>query len=127
MSPSIESRRNGDGELLRMYVRCGLDTRDASVVCRYLQWGHEASAANPATQVSMQLRMLQTLLQTAHDTALPWHWRSTCLEHARCFLHPRHPLRELLGVHDPLALRAIEAAVQTCRDRLPRPGQPDRG
>ena len=52
----------------------------------------------------------------AQDEALPWFWRSVCLEHVNL---PLAHLATTLGVHDPIAMHALEAAVQRARDQLP--------
>ena len=67
--------------------------------------------------------MLQLLLQVAHDAALPWLWRSICLEHTA---YPQARLVSLLKHVDPLAPQAIGAALQAAHDALGRPGDRDR-
>ena len=66
--------------------------------------------------------MLSVLLQVAHDEALPWFWRSVCLEHIS---YPLARLRSLLKANDPIALQAVDSAVQSAHERLaatpPRP------
>lgn len=60
-------------------------------------------------------RMLQLLLQTAHDDALPWLWRSACIEHTTL---PLARLSSLLAAHDQVAVEALHAFVQVAQDRL---------
>ena len=60
-------------------------------------------------------RTLRLLMQTAHDDALPWVWRSACLEHTAM---PVARLVSALRLHDPLQVPALHAMVQAAHDRL---------
>lgn len=66
-------------------------------------------------ELPLMRQMLQLLLRTAHDEALPWSWRSVCLEHS---VLPAARLRSLLKWHDPQAAEAVDCAVHAARDRL---------
>ena len=101
---------------LQLQVRCALNADEPARIRLYLHTGLQlvSSGAHPAVPVHMH--MLQTLLRTAHDKALPWFWRSVCLEHVNL---PLAQLASHLGLHDPLAMHAIECAVQRARDQLP--------
>ena len=66
--------------------------------------------------MTIQLRMLSTLLKTAEDEALPWLWRSICLEHATLLLAQ---VTASCRLHDPLAVVALECAVARAWHRLP--------
>ena len=101
---------------LQLQVRCALNADEPARIRLYLHTGLQLvrSGARPAVPVHMQ--MLQTLLRTAQDEALPWFWRSVCLEHVSL---PLAQLASHLGLHDPLAMQAIECAVQRARDQLP--------
>lgn len=60
-------------------------------------------------------RMLRLLMQVAHDEALPWYWRSLCLE---LTARPVHRLANLLNLHDPPQAEALRAFVDVARARL---------
>lgn len=100
---------------LQMRVRCGLALRATDHVRLYLQLGRRLARRGIASPVAVQRHMLDTLLRTAQDEALPWAWRSACLRLAQ---EPLVLLRGLVGVHDPAALQAIESAVRQARDGL---------
>ena len=121
MKPAVFTSRPADPlcsrwQRLHLQVRCALSANDAGRIRLYLHTGLQLvrSGAQPAIRV--HLHMLQTLLQTAQDDALPWFWRSVCLEHVNL---PLAQLATHLGLHDPLALQAIECAVQRARDSMP--------
>lgn len=105
-------------QVLQLYVRCALNVAQAGYVRQYLSCGIKLARMGAMDERDVQLRMLQTLLRTARDEALPWFWRSVCLEHTSL---PLARLHSLVARHDPVAMRAIEAAVQRGRDELPAP------
>lgn len=94
---------------VQMHVRCGLSADQPGCVRVYLHAGMQLARRGAQPAVTVHLRMLQTLLLTAQDEALPWFWRRVCLEHVNL---PLAQLTSSLGLHDPLAMRALEAAVQ---------------
>ena len=100
---------------LQMYVRCGLDVEPARIRL-YVHTGLRIVRRGVQPAIATHMRMLHTLLQSAQDEALPWFWRSVCLEHVNLLL--AH-LASTLGVHDPIAMHALEAGVQRARDQLP--------
>jgi hypothetical protein len=106
---------------LQMHVRCGLSAQEPGSVRLYLQTGLHLCRLGVLPAATVHLRMLHNLLQAANDEALPWFWRSVCLEHVSL---PLAQASTLLTIHDPLAMQAIEAAVQKVRERLvpPNPG-----
>lgn len=101
---------------LRMHVRCALSPHQPGLVRMYVHAGLAIARRGIRPAREVHLRVLQTLLSTGQDEALPWSWRSLCLAHADV---PVAHLRSLLAVRDPVALRAIEAGVQRARDGLP--------
>jgi len=103
---------------LWLHVRCGLQPAQPARIWQYLACGNKLARLGAIDEITVQTRMLNTLLQASRDEELPWFWRSVCLEHVT---HPLARLCSLVGTHDPLALQAIEAAVQSCRDALPPP------
>lgn len=68
-------------ERLGLGVRCAYNPTRPEVLQRYLQAGRLLSRLQPAREARIQGRMLDVLLQTANDSALPWLWRAACLEH----------------------------------------------
>lgn len=101
----------------RMHIRCGLSPHQAWRIAAYLQLGDQLADRGHACPLQLQLRMLQTLLSTANDAQLPLVWRQCCLQAAHA---PLDWLREVLGVHDPLALQAVECACERARRQLPQ-------
>lgn len=100
----------------QMHVRCGLSIEEPGCVRLYLHTGLKIARSGLRPTGVVHLTMLRTLLETAQDEALPWFWRSVCLEHVNL---PLAQLNSSIGVSDPLAMQAIEAAVQRARDALP--------
>lgn len=102
--------------MLQLHVRCALDAGNVERIRQYLACGQRLARAGALGETAVQLRMLHTLLRTARDEALPWFWRSVCLEHTAM---PLARLRSLVEPHDPLGVLALEAAVQRGFDDLP--------
>ena len=70
-------------------IRCGLDPNEPRLIEHYLNEGRYlacCTATHPWTIAETSFRLL---LDTASDIALPWHWRSMCLDQAW------RPLRDL--------------------------------
>ncbi|MBA3597299.1 MAG: hypothetical protein H0W40_07970 [Methylibium sp.] len=101
---------------LQMRIRCGLAVRATDHLRLYLHIGRRIARRGLASPVAVQLRLLNTLLRTAQDDALPWAWRSACLRHAQ---EPLALLCGLVGPRDPAAMRSIESAVRHARNGLP--------
>lgn len=106
-------------------VRCAYNPARTAAIRDYLDTGRQVIAAGALPDLPVHQRLLSVLLQTAHDEALPWRWRSACLEHT---VLPLARLRSLLRHHDPIACHSVESAVQAvqaARDVLaaaaPRP------
>ena len=112
-SPSALLRR---WQRLHLQVRCALQADQPALIRQYLACGTLLTRRADLPAAATQLRMLGVLLQTAEDRALPWFWRSVCLEHVP---QPLARLSALLRLHDPLAWQAVEAAVQRAQDALP--------
>lgn len=108
---------------LQMHVRCALYPDQPTRVRGYVTAAARVARLGLVPASAVYLETLRTLLNAGQDESLPGFWRSVCLEHLRL---PLARLRTLIGLHDPLALRAIEAAVQRARDRLPACRQPPR-
>lgn len=99
----------------RMHIRCGLSPHQGWRIASYLPLGQQLAERGHTCPLQVHLRMLNTLLATATDTLLPPVWRQLCLLEAQS---PLQWLRELLSVHDPLALQAVECAVQRAQRQL---------
>ncbi len=94
-------------------IRCAYNPALPAVIRHYLDAGRQVIAAGVLPELPVQQRLLTVLLQTAHDEALPWFWRSVCLEHTAL---PLARLTSLLKLHDPIACHALECAVQATQD-----------
>lgn len=94
-------------------IRCAYNPQRPSVIRLWLGVGRALGAGRVLDERTLQQRMLDVLLQTAHDAALPWSWRCACLEHATL---PAARLTSLLRGHDPLACAALDAALRHAHD-----------
>jgi hypothetical protein len=103
-------------ERLHVQIRCALQPAMPSLIRQYLACGTLLARRGQLDATAAQRRMLVLLLQTARDEALPWFWRSLCLEHTT---QPLARLSARLRLHDPLALAALEAAVRQAIECLP--------
>ncbi|MDQ8023681.1 MAG: hypothetical protein REI94_17715 [Moraxellaceae bacterium] len=103
---------------LQWQLRCALASTDGGLIDDYLASADELLRRHACDPVSTRLRTLQTLLRSAGDPTLPWRWRRLCLAYA-----PAAQARvvSLLHPHDPIALQAVDAAVQRCRNELYSP------
>ena len=96
-------------------IRCAYNPFCACPVHHYIQAGLRVAAAGVRSELFVHQRLLQVLLQTARDDALPGFWRSVCLEHAAM---PLTRLQALLTLHDPIAVDALRSVVQAVGDEL---------
>jgi hypothetical protein len=96
-------------------IRCGYNPFCPCPVRQYLLAGRRVIELGAATELEVDQRLIEVLLQTARDEALPWMWRSICLQHAGL---PLARLQALLEHHDPIACNALYAAVQAAGDAL---------
>ncbi len=62
-------------------VRLAYNPWHPGVVRCYLQAGSHLVRMGAMADLAAQQRMLQLLLHTAGDTALPWAWRQACHDH----------------------------------------------
>lgn len=99
-------------------IRLAYNPRCGAAVHHYLALGQRLVQLGLVDEAGAMQRMLRLLLQTAHDEALPWLWRSFCLEHTTW---PLARLRALLKLHDPLAAELWQEAVQAAHQRLGPP------
>lgn len=105
-------------------VRCAYNPGCPCAVRHYLEAGRRVVAGGVRSEMQVQLRTLTVLLQVVHDEALPWIWRSVCLEHTT---YPLARLQSLLHQADPIALEAMRCAVQAAHDELGGPPRLGRG
>lgn len=101
---------------IEMQVRCGLSPEQPGCVRIYVHAGLHIVRLGLKPPLEVYPHLLHTLLRSAADEALPWFWRSVCLENLNL---PLAKLSSLLGVHDPLAVEAWHAYVQQARESLP--------
>jgi hypothetical protein len=102
-------------ERLGLGIRCAYNPQQPAVIRCWLALGARLVRSGVEPEAPLQRRMLNLLLRTAQDDALPWFWRRVCLEHAAW---PAARLRSLLGERDAAAAAAVHAAVQQAEDAL---------
>jgi hypothetical protein len=105
-------------ERIGLGVRCAYNPQRPEVLQHYVQAGRRLSSLNPAQEARVQRRMLELLLHTAADVALPWHWRAACLEHTAW---PLARLTRLLGGPAGAGEHALDRHVQQAWDLLGMP------
>lgn len=110
-------------ERIGLGVRCAYNPQRPEVLCCYVQAGRRLSRLEPEREAQIQRRMLDLLLNTAADEALPWHWRAVCLEHT---VWPLSRLTSLLGnaCDATEALGQLEHRVQRVGTQLGLPPRP---
>jgi len=67
---------------LKSKIRCALDTNDAGLIGRFMAEGARLVRQGRLSDWHAASSSFRLLLDTAHDPALPWHWRCLCLDHA---------------------------------------------
>jgi len=67
---------------LKSKIRCALDADDPGLIGRFMAEGSLLVRQGRLSQWCAQSASFCLLLDTAHDRALPWHWRCLCLDHA---------------------------------------------
>jgi hypothetical protein len=88
-------------------VRCAYNPQRPDLLHHYLQAGRRLSRLQPQREAQIQHRMLDLLLHTAADEALPWPWRAVCLEHTAW------PMARLTSLWSTSAPTAAQTATQT--------------
>lgn len=109
---------HGDFLRLQLRVRCALRPDQPECVRSFVQAGLRLERLGLASAMAVHHRLLLTLLATARDEALPWFWRSVCLEHLSL---PLARLVSILSVHDPITARSLQWTVQRARDGMVPP------
>lgn len=112
--PATTSRRQ-HWDRLGLGIRCGYNPRQPALIWRYLALGSRLADSGGLPRRQAFQRMLQLLLQTAHDEALPWYWRSVCLEHTTL---PLARLVHLVRPQQPDLAEAWLGEVAAAQDRL---------
>ena len=101
-------------ERLHVTIRCGLHADQPVLIRVYLGIGRWLVQQGQLDEEAANRRMLDLLLDTARDEALPWFWRSVCLEHGT---RPLARLTTLLKQR-PGALQPVFETVQSAQLRL---------
>ena len=73
-------------------IRCALLPDEPRLLDQYEFHGCQLVASGRLDAWRMSVLVLELLLDTASDPALPWHWRSLCLDRA---WRPLHSLEKL--------------------------------
>jgi len=84
---------------LKSKIRCALDADDCGLIDRFMAEGAHLVRTGRLSDWHAASSSFRLLLDTAHDCALPWHWRCLCLD---CACAP---------------LAALAARVQTMEER----------
>jgi len=74
---------------LGLQIRCALAPDEPRLIEYYLAQGRYLARFTPTSSWSVAHGTFRLMLATALDQALPWHWRSLCLDQAW------RPLRDL--------------------------------
>lgn len=118
MTPASTTRHDtplARWERLGLGIRCAYNPGQPAVIRHWLALGLKLAQGGVAPEMPLLRRSLRLLLQTAQDEALPWFWRSVCLEHTAW---PAARLVSLLRCHDPLGAEAVHDIVRHARDTL---------
>ncbi len=94
-------------------VRCAYNPQRPQAIAAYLGMAAQLGALGVLPRAAAQGRVLEVLLQAAHDSALPLPWRRACAEYA---VRPVARLRTLLGPCRGDALAAALAATHEMLD-----------
>ncbi|MBC2678448.1 FagA protein [Pseudomonas baltica] len=99
MSSAVHESANLENWLwLGLQIRCALLPNEPRLIDHYLAEGRYLARFTPTSPNSVAHGTFRLLLETALDQALPWHWRSLCLDQAwrplrdlrNCAAHPAH-------------------------------------
>ncbi len=102
-------------ERMHVAVRCGLHPAQPTSIRSYLGLGRWLVKRGLLDDLVTNERMLRLLLDTARDEALPWFWRSVCLEYTAM---PVARLTTLLKQQDPQSLHAVAVSLRSAQLRL---------
>ena len=102
-------------ERMHVAIRCGLQPAQPALIRVYLGVGRWLAQQGQLEERSAQQRMLALLLDTARDDALPWFWRSVCLEYTPTVVAR---LTSLMKHHQPAALQDLVDRVQLTQAQM---------
>jgi len=108
-------------ERMHVAIRCGLHASQPTLIRIYLGLGRWLVQQGLVDEQRANRCMLRLLLDTARDEALPYFWRSVCLEHTAM---PVARLTTLLKPRDPEGLDALLAGLGSAQARLAVVTQP---
>ncbi|HEX8589398.1 FagA protein [Pseudomonas sp.] len=91
-SPYLENWR-----ALSLRIRCALDPDEPRVIEHYLAEGRYLARFTATPKSLICESTFRLLIDTASDTALPWHWRCLCLDQAW------RPLRDMQALAESAA------------------------
>ncbi|KXU37294.1 hypothetical protein AXE65_03620 [Ventosimonas gracilis] len=67
---------------LKSKIRCALDVDDCGLISRFMAEGARLVRQGRLSNWYAASISFRLLIDTAHDPALPWHWRCLCLDYA---------------------------------------------
>ncbi|MDC6381082.1 FagA protein [Pseudomonas graminis] len=106
-SPYLEHWR-----ALSLRIRCALDPDEPRLIEHYLAEGRYLARFTATPKSLICESTFRLLLDTASDTALPWHWRCLCLDQAW------RPLRDMQSLAESVAqqqrVQAFARSLATC-------------
>jgi hypothetical protein len=102
-------------ERMHAAIRCNLYPAQPVLVRVYLGVGRWLVQQGQLDERAAHHRMLTLLLDTARDDALPWFWRSVCLEHTPPVVAR---LTTLMKHQQPAALHDLVDRVQSAQAQL---------
>jgi hypothetical protein len=91
-SPYLENWR-----ALSLQIRCALDPDEPRLIEHYLAEGRYLARFTATPKSLICESTFRLLIDTASDTALPWHWRCLCLDQAW------RPLRDMQALAESAA------------------------
>lgn len=107
LPPHLENWRG-----LSLRVRCALDPDEPRLIDHYLAEGRYLARFTATPRAMIAETSFRTLLDTARDTVLPWHWRCLCIDQAW------RPLRDLQALAGSCAeqqrFHALAQQLATC-------------
>lgn len=106
-SPYLENWR-----ALSLRIRCALDPDEPRLIEHYLAEGRYLARFTATPKSLICESTFRLLIDTASDTALPWHWRCLCLDQAW------RPLRDMQALAESAAqqqrVQAFAQRLATC-------------
>lgn len=123
---AVPARQRERWERIGLGIRLAYNPQQPSLLRFWLALGTRIAGGDRRAELALLQRSLRLLIRTAGDEALPWYWRSVCLEHTT---RPRARLRSLGadgGAPDALAWQAqVDAAHEALGKQGDAPGVPE--